>query len=198
VPWEKNCFGEILFDSGRGSTQKKLSEGIQLDAIEMVRRSERALGLAVRHGQSTGQVARRGDAGGTSGLRGNATRTSRGEHLESSDQYFGSDVERNAVYQVTDDVTPEQYDLAISVAKDEGNLSRANVVRKVQEVKSGAQQREDTPGACRSARQAPLDTRTHVLRVKFRTAPRWFSCCTPTSTNLGTEVRVLLRRNTSS
>ena len=44
---------------------------------------------------------------------------------------FGTTEERRDTYAVADDVTNEQFDAAIDEAKAEGNLSRANVVRKV-------------------------------------------------------------------
>ena len=53
----------------------------------------------------------------------------------------GSDV--NATYAVTDDVTDEQFDSALDAAKDEGNLSRANVVRKVRDIKDGTVETRD-------------------------------------------------------
>ena len=40
-----------------------------------------------------------------------------------------------SIYDLTDDVTDEQFDTALSEAKAEGNLSRANVVRKIKGVK---------------------------------------------------------------
>ena len=58
-------FKAFIATVSEASKQKKLSEGIQLDATEMVRRAERALGVAIREGQEAGTIARRGQGGGT-------------------------------------------------------------------------------------------------------------------------------------
>ena len=45
--------------------------------------------------------------------------------------FFANSAEGDDVYRVTDDVTDGQFETAIDEARDEGNLSRANLVRKV-------------------------------------------------------------------
>ena len=45
--------------------------------------------------------------------------------------FFTSNNDRTSTYAVTDDVSDEEYDAVLEEAKAEGNLSRANVVRKV-------------------------------------------------------------------
>jgi hypothetical protein len=57
-------FKAFVATVAEASKQKKLSEGIQLDATEMVRRAERALGVAIRDGQASGNIAKNGDIGG--------------------------------------------------------------------------------------------------------------------------------------
>ncbi len=78
-------------------------------------------------------MRRRGDigGGGTAGQAAATTRMSHRDHLESPTELFKGANERTDVYKITDDVTDEQFEEAITEAKDEGNLSRANVVRKV-------------------------------------------------------------------
>lgn len=56
-------FKAFVATVAEAAKQKKLSEGIQLDAVEMVRRAERALGVAIRKGQDAGEIARGGQAG---------------------------------------------------------------------------------------------------------------------------------------
>lgn len=56
------------------------------------------------------------------------TRTSR---CLNAKQNLRAGLEQVQTYAMTDGVTDEQFDLAVAVAKDEGNLSRANMVRKV-------------------------------------------------------------------
>lgn len=60
--------------------QKKLSEGIQLDAVEMVRCSEHALGQTIREGQSRGEISDRDSGSRVSALLREANK--RGEQLD--------------------------------------------------------------------------------------------------------------------
>lgn len=105
-----------------------LSKDIQLDAAEMVRRAEYALGRAIRKGQDEGTVAKRGDLGG---VPPRATRRTQPEHLVRARDMFGNANEWNDSLDMADNADPEQFDAALEEAKSEGNLSRANVVRKV-------------------------------------------------------------------
>jgi hypothetical protein len=122
-------FKAFVATVAEAAKQKKLSESIQLDAVEMVRRSERALGVAIRHGQETGGVAKSGDIGGIP--PGATARSSNRDDLARPSDFFNHAQERADTYAMTDGVTDEQFESAITAAKEEGNLSRANVVRKV-------------------------------------------------------------------
>ncbi len=117
--------------AAEATKQLGLSKEIQLDAQEMVRRAEYALGRSIRKGQAEGTILRRGqqvlhcgedharptDFGSPSEVYGNGTS---GGLIEFAD-------------------TPaDDFDEAIDEAKAEGNLSRANVARKARE-KSGQQ-----------------------------------------------------------
>ncbi len=114
--------------------QRNLAAEIQLDAQEMVRRAERGIGQAVRNGQEAGTIAKRGSIGGcgVAGALGAVPGSSRQEDLGRPADYLppGGGA-MSDTYAMTDDVTDEQFDTAIGEAKAEGNLSRANVVRKV-------------------------------------------------------------------
>lgn len=122
--------------------QLGLSKEIQLDAAEMVRRSERGLGVAIRKGQEAGEIETIEDARSRAGL------TAQGHHVVDNDLMkqpvgrFANHDELSGngagIYHLTDNVTDEQFDAAIDEAKAEGNLSRANVVRKVKGEKPGA------------------------------------------------------------
>lgn len=101
--------------------QLNLSREIQMDAQEMVVRAERGVGAAIRKGQANGTVAKLGD-----------------KHLDSGDQGLitspSSIVPRGQIQHETyvmADAEPEDFEDAITEAKSEGNLSRANVVRKI-------------------------------------------------------------------
>jgi hypothetical protein len=121
--------------------QKGLASEIQADALEMLRRAERGIGLAVRNGQEAGEIAKPGDIGGAGSpgcrgsLPGSGSRRSGAEHLASPRSFFGNTAEMNESYAMTDGVTDEQYEDVLTEARDEGNLSRANVVRKVKAAK---------------------------------------------------------------
>lgn len=110
--------------------QLGLSKEIQLDAAEMVRRSERGLGVAIRQGQEVGEIAKPGDIGGVPpNARGRVINTtSRPSDFVSTHELSANGA---GIYHLTDGVTDDQFDEAITEARAEGNLSRANVVRKV-------------------------------------------------------------------
>lgn len=115
--------------------QLGLSKEIQLDAVEMVRRAERAVGLAIRKGQVEGTIAKRGDVGGSPapGVRGGASGSPRGGDLDRPSQIIGADSgsELTPLYALADGISDEQFDDAIAEAKSEADLSRRNVVRKI-------------------------------------------------------------------
>ena len=54
----------------------------------------------------------------------------RGGERQSPRDIFSNSREAEAAYAMTDGVAPEDFDAAIDEARAEGNLSRANVVRK--------------------------------------------------------------------
>jgi hypothetical protein len=115
--------------------QRNLAQEIQLDAQEMVRRAERGIGQAVRNGQEAGTIARKGNRSGNNQHQsGNLP----DENISSPADYFpgggGAQTDSYAMANVTD----EQFEEAVGDAKAEGNLSRANVVRKVAHKPSAA------------------------------------------------------------
>ncbi|MBO0850320.1 MAG: hypothetical protein J2P20_12700 [Pseudonocardia sp.] len=117
------------------TTQKQLGKDAQLAAAEIVRRAERGLGTAIRRGQENGEIARRGDRGGrgASGVYGANPGDRRGDHLGSAGSFFRHGDERADSYAMTDGVSDADFEDALGEAKAEGNLSRANVVRKVRQ-----------------------------------------------------------------
>lgn len=127
--------------AAEATKQLGLSKEIQLDAQEMVRRAEYALGKAIRKGQEEGAITVIGSKpnGHSEYTR---VRNGRVEHMNgrvpdenasiaSPTDFLPHAQERHDVYTMTGDVAPEQFDAAIDAAKAEGNLSRANVVRKI-------------------------------------------------------------------
>ncbi len=106
------------------SRELQLSKEIQLDAQEMVRRAEYALGKAIRQGQERGEIR------------------AKGEHEDlhqvkiSPREYFNNGKETVEVYTMAD-ADPEVVEDAISEAREEGQPTRANVVRKIRGQQSG-------------------------------------------------------------
>jgi len=100
---EVSEFKAFVATVAEAAKQKKLSESIQLDAVEMVRRSERALGVAIRKGQAAGEIAT---------ARSNLTQNARTSHhdVRGTAEFFAHGQERADTYAVTDDVTDEQFD----------------------------------------------------------------------------------------
>ncbi len=115
--------------------QKQLGRDAELAAAEIVRRAERGIGVAIRRAQREGRIARRGDRGGRGapGVYGGNPGDTRGDHLGSAGPFFKHPGERAGAYAMTDGVCDTDFESALADAKAEGNLSRANVVRKVRE-----------------------------------------------------------------
>lgn len=145
---EVSDFKAFVATVAEASKQKKLSEGIQLDAVEMVRRAERSLAVAIRKGQDAGEIERHDEA------RSRAGKVARGTHQDGDDILmkakptdFAKSYElshsNGGLYDLADGVSDEQFEEALAVAKEEGNLSRANVVRKVTELSTFREQQDE-------------------------------------------------------
>lgn len=116
--------------TAEAAKQLGLSKEIQVDAVEMVRRAEHAVGFAIRKGQDEGTLAKRGDigAGGPNRIRSHKNL----DLIRPKDVVgAGHANELSHFYELTDGVTSDQFEEAITEAKNEGKLSHANVVRKV-------------------------------------------------------------------
>jgi hypothetical protein len=142
--------------------QLGLSKGIQMDAQEMVRRAERGVGLAIRKGQAEGTIRSRGDDTRTD-LSGHNTLVSPTAFVP-HDELVGNGA---GIYHLTDGVTDEQFDGALTQAKAEENLSRANVVRKIrrktQDNPEPQSRRKPLPA---SFREASLDLGKVTSRIQ--------------------------------
>jgi hypothetical protein len=117
------------------TTQKQLGTDAQLAAAEIVRRAERGIGVAIRRGQQDGEIAKRGDrrSHGAPGVHGGSLNDRHDDHLGSPGSFFRHGDERADTYAMTDGVSDADFEDAIGEAKAEGNLSRANVVRKIRQ-----------------------------------------------------------------
>ena len=117
--------------AAEATKQLGLSREIQQDAQEMVRRAEYALGKAIRAGQERGEIRKHGE-GSRDQLLGVTSKLSPLAFV-SQNELSGAD--SNGIYAMVDDVTEAEFDAAIDDARAEGNVSRANVVRKIRGVK---------------------------------------------------------------
>jgi hypothetical protein len=126
--------------------QKQLGKDAELSATELVRRAERCIGLGVRQGQEAGAIREQGNRGTRTDpierVRNGRLEVVQGERPDQKDSmqsptiWLGnSGQQTHEIYALTDDVTDEQFERVIEEAKDERDLSRANLVRKVKGVK---------------------------------------------------------------
>lgn len=137
--------------------QLGLSKECQDDATEMVRRAEYALGKAIRKGQKEGTIRTRGEGGGggAPGVRGALPRSTTTAPVEvdrpaspydfakHTDLYGDGKAGGNGIYALVDNATEEEFEGALTEAREEGNLSRANLVRKVRRSPTERQEKWD-------------------------------------------------------
>jgi len=122
-------FKAFIATAADAAKRLKVSKEIQVDAEVMVRRSERALGQSIRGGQEAGEIRTRESSLKPGGPAGKSSYTP--SSLPSPREFFHHDDERSDTYAMTDDVNDDDFETALTEAKDEGNVSRANVVRKI-------------------------------------------------------------------
>jgi hypothetical protein len=163
APREMADFKAFVATIAETTKQLNLSKEIQLDAVEMVRRAERGVGLAIRRGQEEGAIRSEADTH----VPGLNNRDRVAIPVKSSPSDFAGDHELNGsgpgrpgIYALTDNVSDEDFDRAIEQAKDEGNLSRANVTRKA---------KNEPPQPSKSARPEELRGRRHIDPVRVIT-----------------------------
>lgn len=95
-----------------------LSKELQTDSLEMVRRSERGLGVAIREGQKTGHMPKTGQHV-TALLHKNRS---------SVESFFPEgNASQQAVMALADGVTDERFEEVLTESRAEENMSRANV-----------------------------------------------------------------------
>lgn len=106
------------------TVQKELGRDAQLAAAEIVRRAERGIGVAIRRGQEAGEIRKRGRHA-IPVVNRNCVSP---EQFATTSELSGNDA---GIYHMTDGVSDDEFEAAIAEAKAEGNLTRANLVRKV-------------------------------------------------------------------
>lgn len=113
--------------------QLRLGKEMQLNTAEFVRRVERALGVAIRVGQERGEVRSKARPGNQhrppteQEVQDFLSKPTPTDFANPGELHTGR---RSGIYDMTDGVSDEQFDDALEEARDEGNLSRANVARK--------------------------------------------------------------------
>jgi len=112
------------------TVQKQLGHDAELSAAEIVRRAERCIGLAIQKGQKEGRIHSRGSTLNRARDLDHVETVRKVTDFATAGELYGSG-ERPGIAALTDGVTDSQFEEAIRTAKDERNLSRANVVRKV-------------------------------------------------------------------
>lgn len=111
------------------TAQKQLGKHAELSAQEIVRRAERGLGIAVKRGQETGDIAPPSRSAGPVNA---ALKEHRGQDVVPVPKpmdFFANHAEREDAGSLASASEPD-FEQALGEAKAEGNLSRANVVRK--------------------------------------------------------------------
>lgn len=156
---------------------KQLGHDAELAALEVQRRAERGIGLAIRRGQEQGDIATPDEMKVYAGKASAAQRLGNKELLDErkpapSDFVKAEELTGNqaGIYHLTDGVSDEAFDDAIEQAKDERNLSRANVVRKVKG--------EKTP----TPRARAVDDPQRLERIRTLAGKGW------SSTQIGREI----------
>lgn len=181
--------------AAEATKQLNLSKDIQLDAQEMVRRAEYALGKAIRKGQAEGRIARQGESRPFHHRDDSAVMKARQSDFASDHELRGGGGVAG-IYAMTDSVeSDEDFDEAIADAKAEGNLSRANVVRKVKGQKDGHQTRDQRADLITelasqgwSSRQMP--SRVGVSEEAVRKIARDYGIAIPADRLIGRTKRV--------
>lgn len=139
-----------------------MSKEAQELAAEAVRRSEWALGRAIRKGQSEGTVATHG--GGRRSKTATPPLTSPSA-FASKQELSGAGHGQPGIYELAES-DPEVFDAAIDAAKAEGNLSRANVARKAREGSEKSDRAKPRKPLTDTARNAGWDLRKAVERIE--------------------------------
>lgn len=115
------------------SRELHLSKEIQTQAQEMVRRAEWSLEQAIRRDREAGVIKGQHSGGGVTvpGMRGSLPRSeAERDDRPSARDFFSNGSERSEVYQIGQ-ASKEEFEAALEAALEDGNVSRANVLRKV-------------------------------------------------------------------
>lgn len=146
--------------------QKDMGHEAELSAAEIVRRAERRIGQLIREGQEAGEIRRKGQHD-----------QFRGDHASDGDLLSPTDFAKqgelsgarnDGIYALTDGVSDEKFEQALTEAKQEGNMTRANVARKVKPTTAEriAKAAKDNP--VEPPRNMPIAARAEQIRTLAR------------------------------
>lgn len=139
------------------TAQKQLGKDAQLAATEIVRRAERGIGMAIRKGQQSGEIRRRGQGSRDGQLPADNRRLPSPTDFATGDELSGNGA---GIYHMTDGVSDEEFEAVLAEARAQENMSRANIVRKLRQLR-GAE--PAGPGG-----QAPADGGEQVPSPGYR------------------------------
>lgn len=128
-----------------------MSKEAQELAAEAVRRAEWSLGRAIRKGQAEGSVGVP-----SSGRSSSVTGLPSPSDFASPSELYPNPKQAGIYDLVAAAPEPEQFEAAITAAKEDGGLSRANVVRKAEQISGKAKAKPRKP-LTDSARDLSLD-----------------------------------------
>lgn len=152
--------------------QLHISKEMQSHAAEFVRRAERGLGVGIREAQARGEVETCNEGKARGSLVRDQVVTY--DKVKPKPTDFASKHEltntHGGIYDLTDGVSDEQFEEAITEARAEGNLSRANVARKCKDKAQAAREVVDADDPLIDAAVAePVTT-----KWPFRNSPTEF------------------------
>jgi hypothetical protein len=115
--------------------QKQLGKDAELSAAEVVRRAERGIGVALRRAQDGGDLNHRGEHEGNQYTGGNVQQDDISKpkltDFAKKSELYGTGPGKPGIFALTDGVPGDSFDEAVAEARVEGDLSRANVARKI-------------------------------------------------------------------
>lgn len=114
-----------------------VSKDAVLNSQVLQRRAERGLGLAIRAGQEAGTVSNKTRGGDRRSKSASDFEIQNPTDFAKRSELYGTSrggIEQTGIYALADNGTPDDFDNALDAAKEEGNVSRANVVRKLKRI----------------------------------------------------------------
>lgn len=145
--------------------QKDMGHEAELSAAEIVRRAERRIGQLIREGQDAGEIRRRGQQDVIFDRHSGSRDHGPGHDLQPPSDFVTTDELAHGIYPMTDGISDEKFEAAIEEGKVEGNLSRANIVRKVKPTTAERIAAAAANNPTEPPRNLPLQERAEQIRT---------------------------------